>query len=110
MANHNTCEDLEASQDASQPAGQLACDEEEFDMAHCDNIIGVNDKELKQKVLPDVGKDLAEERFDEPEKMHNPRVGIVTAKEDLRDALEDPKVPNAGGEEVPESTKNKGQV
>ena len=42
--NHNTSEDMEASQDANLPAGQmLACDEEELDMTHCDDIIRVND-------------------------------------------------------------------
>jgi predicted house-cleaning noncanonical NTP pyrophosphatase (MazG superfamily) len=83
MANHNICEDVEASQDASQRAGKLAC-EEEFD------------KELKEKVPPDVGKDLTEEKLEDLADIQNPMVSIVT---DFKDTVED--------QEVTECTKNK---
>jgi hypothetical protein len=70
---------------ASQRAVKLAC-EEEFEI------------ELKQKVPPYVGKDLAD--------MQNPMVSIVTAREDSRDSVEDPEVHTYGGKEVPECTMN----
>ena len=37
----------------------------------------------------------------------NPMVGIVAAREDSRDSVEDSEVHTDGGEEVPEYTKNK---
>ena len=70
----------------SQQAGKLAY-EEEFEI------------ELKQKVPPNVGKDLTD--------MQNPMVSIVTARDDSRDSVEDPKVHTYGGKEVPVCTMNK---
>ena len=69
--------------------------------------IGVNEKELKVKVTPDMGKDLKEEKLEDLVDIQIPRVFIVNAREDSRDIVEDPEIPSAGGEEVPECTKNK---
>jgi hypothetical protein len=81
LANHNICENVEANQDASQPAGQLAC-EEEFE------------KELNQEVPPDVDKDATKESLEDLPDMQNPKVGILTSKDDLRDTIENQEVPD----------------
>ena len=88
-------------------------------MAHCDDIIRVNDKELKPKVATNEDEDLAEVRFEVLADMQHPRVCKVTAKEDLRDTVEEQEVPTDGVKElipqistdgdgkVPECTNNK---
>ena len=63
----------------SQQAGKLAYDEE-FEI------------ELKKNVQPDVGKD--------PADMQNPMVTIITAKDDSRDSMEDPKTHTYDGTKV----------
>ena len=66
-------------------------------MTHCDDIIRVNDKELKPKVPTNEDEDLGEVRFEVLTDMQNLRVCKVTAKEDLRDTVEEQEVPTDGG-------------
>ena len=47
-----------------------------------------------------MGKDVTKESLEDLPDMQNPKVSIVTSKDDLRDTIEDPEIPNVGAKEV----------
>ena len=49
-----------------------------------------------------MGKDVTRESLEDLPNMLNPKVSIVTSKDDLRDTIEDPEVPNDWAKEVPD--------